>query len=254
MRLVTKADAPIAPKLVICAGIGTIKQMLWDRSTAVVFAELATILYNRARLKTSDLRATETSQSLSSARAPLEECLGNFFFGRCSIFVRSLFDPYSIVVRSVFMNYPTWKNNLESSSLNSGQSEVDKRPLVLAVDDNHDNLELLTQILDLFGCECMGAVDGYAAISAAVDRPPDLIVLDICLPDIDGIEVVKRIQENAELRHIPIVAVTALAKAEDRERILKAGCVEYISKPFNIKDLETIVRQHLNSQMLLVEF
>ena len=87
---------------------------------------------------------------------------------------------------------------MESSSLNSGQSEVDKRPLVLAVDDNYDNLELLTQILDLFGCECMGAVDGYAALSAAVARPPDLIVLDICLPDIDGIEVVKRIQENAE--------------------------------------------------------
>jgi CheY-like chemotaxis protein len=97
-------------------------------------------------------------------------------------------------------------------------------------------------------------VDGYAALSAAADRPPDLIVLDICLPDIDGLEVVKRIQENAELRHIPIVAVTALAKAEDRERILKAGCVEYISKPFNIKDLETIIREHLNSQMLLVEF
>jgi len=245
--VVTKADAPIVPRLVICAGIGTIKQMLWDRSTAVVFAQLATILYNRARLKTSDQRATDTSQSLSSARAPLEECLGNFFFDSCSLLVRSFFARY-------FMNYPTWKNNLESSSLNSGQSGVDKRPLVLAVDDNYDNLELLTQILDLFGCECMGAVDGYAALSAAVDRPPDLIVLDICLPDIDGIEVVKRIQENADLRHIPIVAVTALAKAEDRERILKAGCVEYISKPFNIKDLETIIRQHLNSQMLLVEF
>jgi Response regulator containing CheY-like receiver, AAA-type ATPase, and DNA-binding domains len=96
------------------------------------------------------------------------------------------------------MNYPTGKNNLESSSLNSGESAVDKRPLVLAVDDNQDNLELLTQILDLFGCECVGAVDGYAALSAAVDRPPDLIVLDICLPDIDGLEVVKRIQENAD--------------------------------------------------------
>ncbi|MBW3586475.1 MAG: response regulator [Cyanobacteria bacterium 0813] len=152
------------------------------------------------------------------------------------------------------MNYPSWKNNLETSSLDSGQQAVDRRPLVLAVDDNNDNLELLTQILDLFGCECMGAGDGYAAISAAVDRPPDLIVLDICLPDIDGIEVVNRIQQNPDLRHIPIVAVTALAKAEDRARILKAGCVEYISKPFNIKDLETIIRQHLNPQMVLVKF
>ena len=152
------------------------------------------------------------------------------------------------------MNYPHWNNKLESSFVNSGQQALDQRPLVLAVDDNHDNLELLTQILDLFGCECMGAVDGYAAISAAVERPPDLIVLDICLPDIDGMEVVKRIQQNPELKDIPIVAVTALAKPEDRARILQAGCVEYLSKPFNIKDLERIIRQHLNSQMLLVEF
>ncbi|MCZ0900906.1 response regulator, partial [Microcoleus sp. HI-ES] len=112
------------------------------------------------------------------------------------------------------MNYPRWNNKLESSSFISGQPSVDKRPLVLAVDDNPDNLELLTQILDLFGCECVGAVDGHAALSAAVDRQPDLIVLDICLPDIDGMEVVKRIQQNPDLRHIPIVAITALAKAE----------------------------------------
>ncbi|MBD1815049.1 response regulator [Microcoleus vaginatus] len=152
------------------------------------------------------------------------------------------------------MNYRHWDNKLESSSFISGQPPVDKRPLVLAVDDNPDNLELLTQILDLFGCECVGAVDGYAALSAAVDRQPDLIVLDICLPDIDGMEVVKRVQQNPELRHIPIVAVTALAKPEDRARILQAGCVEYLSKPFNIKDLETVIRQHLNYQMVLVEF
>ncbi|MEG4073644.1 response regulator [Microcoleus sp. Pol14C2] len=152
------------------------------------------------------------------------------------------------------MNYPHWNNKLESSSFTNGQPPVEQRPLVLAVDDNHDNLELLTQILDLLGCECVGAVDGYAALSAAVDRQPDLIVLDICLPDIDGMEVVKRVQQNPQIRHIPIVAVTALAKPEDRARILEAGCVEYLSKPFNIKDLETVIRQHLNCQLVLVEF
>jgi hypothetical protein len=111
--VVTKADAPIAPKLVICAGIGTIKQMLWDRSTAVVFAQLATILYNRARLKTSDRRARQTSQSVSSARAPLEECLGNFFslvvrslLAHFSLVVGLLWDRCSIVVRSVFYELP----------------------------------------------------------------------------------------------------------------------------------------------------
>ena len=109
MRVVTKADAPIAPKLVICAWIGTIKQMLWARSTAVVFAQLATILYNRARLKTSDLRATDTSQSVSSARSPLEECLGKFFFrsffDRFSIVFRSFFDRFSLVFRSFFARF-----------------------------------------------------------------------------------------------------------------------------------------------------
>ncbi|MCC3404326.1 MAG: response regulator [Microcoleus sp. PH2017_10_PVI_O_A] len=151
------------------------------------------------------------------------------------------------------MKYPSWNQHLESS-LNSGQATLDKRPLVLAVDDNHDNLELLTQILDLFGCECVGAVDGYSALSAAADRLPDLIVLDICLPDIDGIELVKRIKQNPELRHIPIVAVTALAKTEDRDRILEVGCIAYLSKPFNIKDLEQIISHHLNHQRLRVEF
>lgn len=160
---------------------------------------------------------------------------------------------FTIVFRSGFMNYPSWNQHLESS-LNMGQPAVDKRPIVLAVDDNHDNLELLTQILDLFGCECVGSVDGYSALSTAVSRSPDLIVLDICLPDIDGIELIKRIRENPDLRHIPIVAVTALAKTEDRDRILEAGCVAYLSKPFNIKDLEQIIRHHLSHQRLLVEF
>ncbi|MBE9163648.1 MULTISPECIES: response regulator [Microcoleaceae] len=144
------------------------------------------------------------------------------------------------------MNYPNWNQTLESSSLNNGQSAIDSRPLVLAVDDNHDNLELLTQILDLFGCEFVGAVDGYSALATAADRLPDLIVLDICLPDLDGIELIKRIKQNPDLIDVPIVAVTALAKAEDRDRILEAGCTAYLSKPFNIKDLETIIRDHLN--------
>ena len=160
---------------------------------------------------------------------------------------------FGIEIRSAFMNYPNWNQKLESS-LNSGQPPADKRPVVLAVDDNHDNLELLTQILDLFGCECVGAVDGYSALSAAADRLPDLIVLDICLPDIDGIELVKRIKQNPKLINIPIVAVTALAKTEDRDRILEAGCIGYLSKPFNIKDLEQIISHQLNHQSLLVEF
>lgn len=144
------------------------------------------------------------------------------------------------------MSYPNWSKDLEYSAFNSSQLLLDKRPLVLGVDDNHDNLELLAQILDLFGCEFVGSVDGTTALEVAIERPPDLIVLDICLPDIDGIELVGKIKQNSKLMNIPIVAVTALAKAEDRDRILNAGCLDYLSKPFNIDDLETIVRRHIN--------
>jgi two-component system, cell cycle response regulator DivK len=144
------------------------------------------------------------------------------------------------------MNYPSWSKDLEYSAVNSGQLLVDKRPLVLGVDDNDDNLELLAQILDLLGCEFVGAIDGISALSAALDRPPDLILLDICLPDIDGLELVNQIKQNSQLVNIPIVAVTALAKTADRDRILNAGCLDYLSKPFNIDELEIIVRRHLN--------
>jgi Response regulator containing CheY-like receiver, AAA-type ATPase, and DNA-binding domains len=144
------------------------------------------------------------------------------------------------------MSYPSWSKNLEYSAFNSGQLLVDQRPLVLGVDDNDDNLELLAQILDLLGCEFVGAIDGTSALSAALDRPPDLILLDICLPDIDGLELVNRIKQNSKLVNIPIIAVTALAKTADRDRILNAGCLDYLCKPFNIDELEIIVRRHLN--------
>lgn len=144
------------------------------------------------------------------------------------------------------MNYPNWNQDSEYLSGNSDRLLLEKRPLVLAVDDNQDNLELLAQILDLFGCECVGAVDGGTALTAAASRPPDLILLDICLPDIDGIELVSRLKKNLQLINIPIIAITALAKTEDRDRILQAGCVEYLSKPFDIDQLEAIMHQHLN--------
>ncbi len=144
------------------------------------------------------------------------------------------------------MNYPNWNQDSQYLSGNSDRLLLEKRPLVLAVDDNQDNLELLAQILDLFGCEYVGAVDGGTALSAAASRLPDLILLDICLPDIDGIELVSRLKQNPKLINIPIIAITALAKTEDRDRILQAGCVAYLSKPFDIDKLEAIIQRHLN--------
>ncbi|MCU0542394.1 MAG: response regulator [Oscillatoriaceae cyanobacterium Prado104] len=151
------------------------------------------------------------------------------------------------------MSYANCSQDLEPSYKN-GQVLANKVPLVLAVDDNRDNLDLLTQILDLWGCKCVGASDGCTALAAAFDRTPDLIVLDICLPDIDGIELIARLKAEPTLANVPIIAITALAKTEDRDRILLAGCVAYLSKPFNLDDLEIIMRSQLKLNLLPVDF
>ncbi|HLO46877.1 MAG TPA: response regulator [Kamptonema sp.] len=143
------------------------------------------------------------------------------------------------------MIYPTLSADLEYS-LNQGHNKFDKRPLVLAVDDDRDNLELMSQILDLFGCSCVGTVDGNTTLGAIRDRLPDLILLDIRLPDIDGIELIYQIKQDPKLANIPIIAVTSLARPEDRDRILLAGCIDYISKPFNLDNLEITIRRHLH--------
>lgn len=143
------------------------------------------------------------------------------------------------------MIYPTQSADLESA-FNLSHNKFDQRPLVLAVDDDRDNLELMSHILDLFGCSCLGTLDGKTTLGAIRDRLPDLILLDICLPDIDGIELMYQIKQDPKLVNIPIIAVTSLARPEDRDRILLAGCVDYICKPFNLDNLEITIRRHLH--------
>lgn len=143
------------------------------------------------------------------------------------------------------MIYSTLSADLEYT-LNRGDNKLDKQPLVLAVDDDRDNLELMSQILDFFGCSCLGALDGKTTLGAIRDRHPDLILLDIRLPDIDGIELIYQIKHDPKLVNIPIIAVTSLARPEDRDRILLAGCADYICKPFNLDTLEITIRRHLS--------
>lgn len=120
------------------------------------------------------------------------------------------------------------------------------RPLVLAVDDNEDNLVLLAFTLELFGYRYITASDGQTALAAAQNEQPDLILLDIMLPDLDGIEIIHRLKQNPQTQAIPIVAVTALARQEDRERLLRAGCDGYISKPYIVDEIQSVLQQFLD--------
>ena len=130
-------------------------------------------------------------------------------------------------------------------SRGSGEQAVNQRPLVLAVDDNEDNLGLISFTLDLFGFAFISAPDGQTTLELAQTHQPDLILLDIMLPDLDGIEVVRRLKQDLRTSSIKIIAVTALARDEDRASILAAGCQDYISKPYMVDDLEALLRRYL---------
>lgn len=134
--------------------------------------------------------------------------------------------------------------------LKSVQIVTNDSPLILAVDDDEDNLLLMTEVLKPIDCSCITATNGCRALTLAEDEQPDLILLDVMLPDFKGIEIIQHLRKNPKTSAISIVAVTALARAEDRERLILAGCDDYISKPYMIDELEALIRRYLNLSVI----
>ncbi|MEC4815599.1 MAG: response regulator [Scytonema sp. PMC 1069.18] len=122
-------------------------------------------------------------------------------------------------------------------------------PLVLAVEDNDDNLLLLSYTLESLGCRLICQKDSSTTVLVAKEYQPDLILLDILLPGLSGIDIVRSLKEEPLTSQIATVAITALASVEDRERILRAGFNDYISKPYMIEDLEAMVRLYLKGKL-----
>ncbi|MDD2850502.1 MAG: response regulator [Desulfuromonadaceae bacterium] len=115
---------------------------------------------------------------------------------------------------------------------------------ILYIEDNEQNLYLVTFILEKYGYEVASATDGQEGIDLAAVVKPDLILLDIQLPRMDGYEVAGHLRENPHLADIPIVAVTSYAMAGDRDKALAAGCTGYIEKPINPDTFMQQVEQH----------
>jgi signal transduction histidine kinase/ActR/RegA family two-component response regulator len=120
---------------------------------------------------------------------------------------------------------------------------------VLIVEDEPDNQELMrTVIHDLLGGEAVVCADGERAVFEAVERPPALILLDLMLPSLSGWEVARRLRQNQRTKDVPIIAVTALARPQERESALHAGCDGYLSKPFAPDDMARLVAATLARQ------
>jgi two-component system cell cycle response regulator DivK len=112
---------------------------------------------------------------------------------------------------------------------------------VLIVEDNELNMKLFHDLLDANGYRIFQTSDGMEALEIARNQRPDLILMDIQLPEVSGLEVTKWLKEDDDLRAIPVVAVTAFAMKGDEEKIREGGCEAYISKPISIPTfLETI--------------
>lgn len=112
---------------------------------------------------------------------------------------------------------------------------------VLIVEDNDLNMKLFHDLLEAQGYGTLQTKDGLEALQMARDHHPDLILMDIQLPEVSGLEVTKWLKEDEDLRSIPVIAVTAFAMKGDEEKIRQGGCEAYIAKPISVSQfLETV--------------
>jgi two-component system cell cycle response regulator DivK len=116
---------------------------------------------------------------------------------------------------------------------------------VLIVEDNELNMKLFHDLLDAQGYRTLQTRSGVDALSLARKHRPNLILMDIQLPEVSGLEVTKWLKDDEELRNIPVIAVTAFAMKGDEERIRQGGCEAYISKPISIAAFLETVRRYL---------
>ena len=121
---------------------------------------------------------------------------------------------------------------------------------ILIVEDNDLNLKLFRDLLGANGYETFETKEGIEAIAMTRNIQPDLIVMDIQLPEISGLDITRKLKADGEVRHIPVIAVTAFAMKDDEDKIMAAGCEAYLSKPIAIDDFLKTVRRFLEPALV----
>jgi two-component system, cell cycle response regulator DivK len=144
------------------------------------------------------------------------------------------------------MNYQESRNGVERR----GSDPRTAQRSVLIVEDNELNMKLFHDLLAAHGYRTIQTRNGFDALELARTHRPDLILMDIQLPEVSGLEVTKWIKEDDELRMIPIIAVTAFAMKGDEERIRSGGCEAYISKPISVLSFLETVRRFIGPSKL----
>jgi len=119
------------------------------------------------------------------------------------------------------------------------------RKKVLIVEDNPLNMKLFNDLLEAHDIETVGSTSGHGVLELARDNRPDLILMDIQLPEISGLEVTRQLKADEELKSIPVIAVTAFAMKGDEQKIRDEGCEAYISKPISVPHFLSVVNEFL---------
>ncbi len=123
-------------------------------------------------------------------------------------------------------------------------SEVPKT--VLIVEDNELNMKLFNDLLEAHGYDTVQSTNGHDALDLAREHQPDLILMDIQLPERSGLDVTRDLKADQELQHIPVIAVTAFAMKSDEQRIREGGCEDYLAKPISIPVFIETVKRYLD--------
>lgn len=121
------------------------------------------------------------------------------------------------------------------------------RKRILCIEDNDSNMRLVSRIVEGERHEFLTAADGTAALAIARSEQPDLILLDINIPGMNGLELAQHLKGDATLAAIPVIATTANVLLGDRERCLDAGCDAYLPKPLDVRELQALLRRYLGS-------
>ncbi len=119
------------------------------------------------------------------------------------------------------------------------------RKRILCIEDNDSNMRLVSRIVEGEKHDFLRAMDGLTALSLARNERPDLILLDINIPGLNGLELAQQLKGDPALAMIPVIATTANVLLGDRERCLEAGCDEYLPKPLDVRELQGILRAYL---------
>jgi two-component system cell cycle response regulator DivK len=130
--------------------------------------------------------------------------------------------------------------------------EKDMGKTILIVEDEPRNLKLLRDLLQRFGYEILEASDGEQGVKSAGEKMPDLILMDIMMPKMDGLEATRIIKADTKTKHIPIIALTSYAMKGDREKTIEAGCDGYIAKPIDIKEVLKTIETYLTVKQVSV--